>query len=76
MNKLQFTTAVGMANSYNVTSAKKLKIFDGFALDTFEPVEVTIYDVAKLIKFMCWRSDGSCIKSALHIIDINKKNLL
>ncbi|MBW1800679.1 MAG: hypothetical protein JRJ85_08110, partial [Deltaproteobacteria bacterium] len=74
MNKLQFTMAIAIANSYNGLNGdfdiKKLEIFDGFALDTFEPVEVTIYDVAKLIKFMCWRSDRSYIKSVLHIINI------
>lgn len=70
MTKPEFCKAFEIANSdieLNETNASIVP-FDGFGLTSFEPVWVTLKQVARLIRWQCWMWDGGVDHEALNEI--------
>ncbi len=58
MTKAQLSKAVRLAKS-DVTITEDIDIFHGFGRNDFEPVYVTIEQVARLIRWQCGCMDGT-----------------
>ena len=59
MNKNELSQAFDLARSKADLSQENIDIFDGFGLDEFKSVYVTIGQVARLIRWQCGCFDGS-----------------
>jgi hypothetical protein len=68
----QFKRAFAMASDdsfeYDGLAFMRDTPFLGFALKDFNPVAVTVRDVAKLIKYQCWFMNGDLDHEALNEI--------
>ena len=58
MNKAELNEALAVAKSNADLSMEDISIFDGFGLSDFQPVHVTIGQVARLIRYQCQQMDG------------------
>ena len=78
MNDLQIFKAVYMAKCYNGPKIlpKDVSIFCGYGRLSFKPVKVTLYDVAKLIRFTCWTKEGDAHKERLNTIKRVKEKFI
>jgi len=59
MDRRQLERALKIAGSDKDLSCFNLDIFDGYTLPEFDPVTVTIDDLAKLIRWQCFKLDGT-----------------
>jgi len=70
MTKQEMSNAYMLAMSDKDLQAFETSIFDGFGLPGFEVVYVTISQIAKLIRWQCFRLDGSIDSEALNDIGV------
>lgn len=71
MTLRQFSKAQQLARTpQNEFNHQRLARFDGFGLSSFQPVAVTLADVAELIRWQCLQFNGELNSDALSEIQI------
>jgi len=58
MTKKEINSAMTIANSQETLSEVDISIFDGFGLPDFKPVNTTLRQVARLIRWQCFLMNG------------------
>lgn len=69
MNKAEMTQALAIAKNPEINlSNEDISLFDGYGLDDFTPVHVTINQVARVIRWQAQYMDGTWDAAEIHMI--------
>jgi len=76
MNTAQLNQAVKLAQTSNELGFDGLEVFDGFGLNEFKHVTVTLSQMARLIRWQAFQFNGQIDAKALQEIAFHKRKFL